>query len=395
MLARNTGGGRTPVTTCLLGPCRRPLRFLVMAAGLVGASNASAQDVTTEAKWEMDVHIGAMAAGFGGRGEPVRQWPASGVFAAVGGPTATTRAVSSWFFGDGAALFNQAAPAMGGAASIVPLDRALLRGVTRHRGGPNVGFSAARWLWPRLAVEVHGDYAPTGTVLSPQALAAIQDTTLTYADAWEQLLQNGIASTGGALEVSVSADADPGTSHQFFLTGGVKAIVHARRRIRTYVAVGLGIGRQFGRTPKTTIEGVYAFTRLLETAADGAIRVQFAERDTIEISVDVDRTQKPVGTVRGGVEYYMDSWRGFRLDVAALISPNRVTTAISARPSVFVQSPGAVLSGSTGPTIQFSSLPATMARSSLSGPSLESLVTFKERGSQVQIKLSLAYFFRF
>ena len=102
-----------------------------------------------------------------------------------------------------------------------------------------------------------------------------------------------------------------------------------------------------------------------------------------------------VGTVHGGFEYYSDSRRGIRFDLAVLLSPNHVTTLLDATPSVVVQEPGAAIAGTTSPTIQFSSRPASVTRSTLTGPSIRDLETFRTEGIQAQVRLSIAYFRRF
>jgi hypothetical protein len=279
-------------------------------------------------------------------------------------------------------------------AAIAPLDQVLQSGITRRRGGVNLGFSAARWLSPRLAVEVQGDYAPSAVVMNDPTLAALEAVTTSYTNAWQGLFDAGLAADGMFSDVLVSGDADTGGGHQFVLTGGLKAVVHTKRRFRTYVAGACGIQSTSNRAPRATMTGTYQFAGEMTTPS-GIVKVPFAERDDVAIRAELSQSRTLVGVVRGGFEYYMESRRGIRLDVAVLLSPNRVATILDATPSVLVQDPGAAISGTTNPTIQFSSHPASAIRSTLTGPSIRNLKTFEADGLQAQIKLSVGYFFRF
>ena len=113
---------------------------LVIGAGMAGAPAVShAQDITTEANWDIEAHVGMTSRGTGsGTARPL---PVAGGFTTVAGvPSA---AVSSWFFGEGTALFNRVSSLTGVGAAIATLDQALQGGITRRRGGINVGFTAA------------------------------------------------------------------------------------------------------------------------------------------------------------------------------------------------------------------------------------------------------------
>jgi hypothetical protein len=368
----------------------RAVRALARALGAIAAivapSTADAQDITTQAAWEIEAHVGVMGRALGS-GTP-RPLPAADGFTTINGMTSA--AVSSWFFGDGAALFNR----VHATEAIVPLDPALQQGITRRRGGVNLGFAAARWLSPRLAIEIQGDYAPSAVVMNDLTLAAIETTARSYIDAWSRLFDAGLAADGAPSEVVIEADADRGGGHQFVLTGGLKAVLHTRRRFRTYVAGAFGIAHNWNRAPGATLTATYQFAARVPVPG-GTVRMPFAERDDIAMRAELFDTRTVVGAVHGGWEYYFRSRRGFRLDVAVLVSPNRVGTFLDATPSVIVQMPGAAIAGTTTPTIQFSSHPATVVRSSLSGPVVRHLETFRTEGLHAQIKLSLGYFLRF
>jgi hypothetical protein len=359
--------------------------FALSAIVVVAPMDVLAQDITTEAKWELDVHLGIVTSGIdGGTSRPL---PTATPFTTVTG--ATSAAVSSWLFGAGTALFNQSTGAV-----INPLDQALQSGISRRRGGINLGFTLARWLAPRVAIEIQGDYAPTGYVINDVTLASMEKTVTSYTDAWTALFDAGLAADGFPSSVVASGKTEKGGGHQFVMTAGVKAIVHSKRRFRTYVGGSAGFSSTSIRPLSGTLNGAYQFAANVPMAS-GVVRLPFTEREEVSFRADLGQSRTFVGTVHGGFEYYRDSRRGFRLDVAVLLSPTQLSTVLDATPAVVVQEAGAAIAGPTSPTIQFSSLPAAVARSSLTGPSLRNVETFKADGIQAQVKVSVGYFWRF
>jgi hypothetical protein len=361
-----------------------------VAAVVLRPGESRAQDITTEANWEVSAQVGVVSRATGrGTAQPL---PRAGSFITVtGSPSA---AVSSWFFGDGAALFNQVAALEGLGAAIVPLDQALRAGVSRRRGGVNLGFTAARWITPRLAVQFQGDYAPTAVVMNERALSSLEHAATSYTDAWARRFDAGLAADGVLSEAFVSGETERGGGHQLFLTAGLKVVVHTKRRLRSYVGGAAGVTHTWNTVPTATLVGGYQFGAALQTG-DGVVRVPFIERDEVTVRAVWGNSRRPLGVVHGGFEYYMESRRGFRVDLAVLMSPNRVSTFLDATPAVVVEPSPAAIAGTTTPTIQFSSYPAAVTRSTLTGPSLRDVETFSGDGLETQVKLSVAYFLRF
>jgi hypothetical protein len=377
-------------------PRTRHVFLIVLTASVaVSARGVAAQDVTTENNWEFEAHLGVVGVVASGGAASLRRLPPGEPFAAVGAAGATSRAVSSWFFGDGAALFNQVTAASGVPTAIVPLDRELQAGVTRLKSGPTVGVTAARWLSRRIAVQVHGDYSPVAVVMAERTLAAIEAASLSYTEAWDLYLQSRVVPGRVPSEVLVTADADRGGGHQLLAIAEVKAVVRQRRRSRIYVAGGAGVQRSWNRVPHATLAGSYRFSGVVRHPSGATTLVPFAERDEIAIDVQLGKPRTTVGSIRGGFEYYAESTRGFRLDVAVLLSPQTAVTSIDANPASELLEPGGVVSGTTSPTIQFANDPSGATRSSLSGPAIDNLVTFRRTGVQVQLKVSAGYFWRF
>src|SRR5262249_35847448 len=93
---------------------------------------------TDHRKWEIEVHGGWMTGNSSNSGTGTL--PAAGIVFPSGDPpvvqaglTGTSRRVSSWYFGDGAALFNSTVGAITG-TNITPLDPVLTSSATEWSG---------------------------------------------------------------------------------------------------------------------------------------------------------------------------------------------------------------------------------------------------------------------
>ena len=122
--------------------------------------------------------------------------------------------------------------------------------------------------------------------------------------------------------------------------------------------------------------------------------VPFAEEDDVRIRVRLNKSRSPAGIVHGGLEYEIAPRRGFRLDVALYLFSDSVSTILDARPIVGIREPARLIGTATTPSLRFGNNPA-VGPSSLSGPALSEVTTFEARGTQAQVKMSVAYFFRF
>ena len=152
----------------------------------------------THRSLEIEIHGGIGASRLGSKG--VGTLPAAGpTFATTAG--IPTRSVSSWYFGDGANLFNAAYASIGGAApsgKISPLDTALTTSATSRKAGGSAGITVAYSLNDRIAVEGDVDVVRSPLTIAPDALS-----TVMYS---RSSLQTAFATTlGGATVTSTSA----------------------------------------------------------------------------------------------------------------------------------------------------------------------------------------------
>src|SRR5262245_2193518 len=97
--------------------------------------------------WEIEIHGGGLTASSpGGSGSLPGPGP---VIPEWGGPT---RAVPSWYFGDGTALFNEVAR-LPGLPQLQGLDPVLQSGVLERGTGPTLGVRVSRRVSPRFRLE--------------------------------------------------------------------------------------------------------------------------------------------------------------------------------------------------------------------------------------------------
>src|SRR6185369_15635867 len=144
---------------------RATLVSMILVSAVMGlVTAADAQD----RKWEIEVHGGGMLATNPTDGKVTLPGPGQ-LFTVP--PSAFTPVVpssrreSSWYFGDGASLFNQVASALvaGGVAQfpgrIATLDPVLGRPLGERRRGGSIGARVNRVVTPRLSAELSVDYS--------------------------------------------------------------------------------------------------------------------------------------------------------------------------------------------------------------------------------------------
>src|ERR1700693_4385229 len=126
----------------------------VAAALWLGTAVAAGQSTVPTHRWEIELHGGGMRATVpvGGTGALPSPGPTITTPFTIPGGISAGRLVSSWYFGDGASLLNQAASfRLGG--HITPLDPVLESPFVRRESGGDLGLRVGRVLTGRLAAE--------------------------------------------------------------------------------------------------------------------------------------------------------------------------------------------------------------------------------------------------
>jgi hypothetical protein len=349
------------------------------------SSSASAQAFRRFHSWEFEIDLGAISKANRLDGRSIAQFPAGQPLVDGAGVHDPSRTVPSWFFGDGATLFNEVSQRLGSNRQIRPLDPVFQRGAARRESSATIGLGVARWITGRVAAEFNLDYTRSAVMMTNETALAIEAARSSFLEGWHQLIVSQLTADGTVSDVSAENGGDRGGGQQLFATGGVRIQLYAGREFRAYAGTGAGIGWLSGRTPTAVLTGIYAFN------ANAAGIPRFAEQDNLTVRVQLNRSRSTVGMVHGGFEMPTGLRNGLRLDLAAYVFTDSFTTLVSAQPRFIPRPPGALVSSDSSPSLWFSNS-ETLGPSSLSGPALVDFPAHVGNGRQVQIRVVVSYF---
>jgi hypothetical protein len=356
---------------------------VVMAlGGLAGADVPAEAQSTRRPAWTIELHGGATFGTQPGSGTSAA-FPAGESFATETDTRRPSRLNPSWYFGDGAALFNQVQAQFASQLGhtyprIAPLDGMLTSGALDRTAGPAFGVRITRRLAGRLGLEAAfarstGNWSFTGPASS--ALDAARDT-------FEQGFR-GLLDLQQNLQVTSTVDMAAGSVQQTVLTAALAITLSDTPRLQAHAVIGGGRIATGGDTPEARLRGAYQFRFL------GTYPINEADSVTIRYR---DEGGSTVGVVGGGATIGLAGGHGLRLDVRAHLRPSRIVTTVDARPTVVQGGAPIALPSNTTPSIQFSTL--TGIPSSLGGRAGE-LTTFTSSGLETRIQATLGYIIRF
>ena len=349
------------------------------------AAAASSSGPDPDRKWEVEFHGGGLLAtspSSGGAALPDPGVP----FTTIGGDA--SRAISSWYFGDGAALYNQfvsdaANPAI--TDTINPLDPALNSEVVHRQHGAAFGGRLYREITPRWGVELNFDYNLGELEISDRGLSQIAASSASWQAAFTQYF-TFVGATG--LTVTSTAAVHRSDGHQALISGGAVLNLKTEGRAIPYLTFGLGVIHNTGDMPFAALVGNYQFTHGNPFNETDSVAMRYTISDNVV-----------TGYVGAGLKYYVTPHWGIRMDVRDYLSPNTIDNLVDASPSHVVSPVGATVFTTItgGQSIQFDSNEAFFpgAPSSLSGPAITGFRTFSSNGVQQQIGISGGVFFRF
>ncbi len=328
-------------------------------------------------RWEVSFHGGFTTGG--GTPDGTSSTPAPGPTFVMADGATPTRAVASWYFGDGAALLNQVLQLRGVNARLDPLDQPPGWPVPSQSGaeiGARIARQVARGLWVEGAVDV--GLAPLGfddaTRDRVEAVRADFETAFTA-------LAASAASIITASTVASSADLASGGRR--LLVSGVVQYRGGGRVTRPIVLGGLGVASPVGSPATLTFTGTYRFT----TPSQAVIE----ETDTIRLRYETSNTL--VWIFGGGVMRDLSRSSAFRVEVRLLASSTKLTAQLDAAPSRVTASPGqALVLNATNPGLQFSASTAIAPTLSWAQTGFEA---FTAEGGTVQLVISASYVRRF
>lgn len=328
-------------------------------------TNTRRSSDTATPKWELEVHGGLSAhAEAGGWASPADA--ATLYLAGSGAQGYTTKSVSSWYFGDGAALLGSS-----GSLDTIMKKQAV------DTEGRMVGFRASRAINRWIGAEFSFDRG-SRFKLSNEALAAIESARADFKKAWKQL-----DVPGNTPATSVSTVSAFG-GNQTFLTGALVFSWPKESRVRPYASVGGGVLATGERTMGVTLSGSYGGPNALET-------------DTVRLSFVQENNRAFTAVVGAGIKIYITKHFGLRLDGRAYFYKNQITNVLDVSHTNTADAAWVVkASGGSGvPPLQLLTGPGVSKYSSLSGPAISGLRTYFGTGFQRLTPVSVGFFWRF
>lgn len=339
--------------------------------------------VKKDPKWGFEVFAGG---GFGGgTGGDGPTFPAGETFTTEAG--VPSRFVPSWYYGDGAQLFNEVRAQLASRFNVtvpqlVALDPVLADGGLGRGAGATFGVRLTRTLNPRYSLEFALQFSGGSLGYGDSARAEIEASRESFEAAFRGLL--GTMPQVG-LQVTSTADVpEAASASQTAVTGALNiSLSRTRRTLMPYVTAGMGWRTNDVDTFSLQLRGQYQF-RFLDSNP-------FNETDTVTIRT-TDRQSSVIGVVGGGALYSLTSRQGVKFDARVHMGANGIESDLAAAPTVATLNPPLGLPSNTNPSIQFSN--TQVFKSSLSGRASNHTV-FTGSGVDVRFHLTVAYFFRF
>jgi hypothetical protein len=293
--------------------------------------------------------------------------------------------VSSWYFGDGTLLFNQARRAVRDVPQLLPLDPVLTTAGTRHQRGLLFGFRVIRTFAGRFGAEFSFDAAPARLRMSDEMRAGIETSAASFQDSFSRILAVLDGFGFGDVAVDSTATIRPEGGTRLGASGTLNVDLFAGpKRAMPYVTVGAGVITTAGNLPGAMLVGTY---RVAPAETNGVIE----ETDTVRIRYE--ERSSPTFIVGGGVKLNVTAKTGIRADVRVDIGTDKGRIVVDATPSEHgTPSYSASFSTSTA-SIVFATENARQR--SLSGPAIAGFPTFTNTGNHIQTAVTLGYFLSF
>jgi len=355
---------------------RRYIAHALLALAVFGVHDAAfAQDTAappatpTPPRWNVEVHAGISS--------PQNPTNGSGTLPTTGSLTQGQISASTFYLGNGTALFNANQLAIAGpqGPAIVSLDAILLRTMTTRQAGPAFGVRLERAIKERFAVQITGDLALDHLEYTPEALAAIEATRSSYIPALQRALA---ASPLTSSVTSVTTLTDHQRATQFFGTGAFVVKLKTSGKAIPYIDGGGGVVLNGGNTPQASLVGNYTLDNPAQLFGTDTVAVTYSQV-----------SMSGVGLFGGGFTYDLTSKWGIRVDAREYLFKNTGETDIAITPTLGFQS-----TGQPFPLVNAGSLKFAPS-APLSGAPVNVSPTFTGSGLQGHLIVSAGFFLRF
>ncbi|HUR19301.1 MAG TPA: hypothetical protein VMZ90_00745 [Vicinamibacterales bacterium] len=345
----------------------------------LGAAPAAAQSATSARRWQVEA-VGGLSL-FELPKDGTATLPPAGPPLTTSGPTNPSRQVPTWFIGDGAMLLNGVNAEFGIAARITPLDSAISTLSLRGANAPAVGLRLRRIMNDRLSIEFSADLMPGSRELSPELVAAVEQTRASFVSAFNGLLTSGPFTKTG---VNASATTSNGSSRDLATTLAAQWRFKAGQ-FEPYLTLGGGLVHNVGSSPSVTLFGQYHFY-IADT-------VPISESDSLRLRYEQGTAL--VGVVGGGFRRALSERLGVSVDARVLLGKQTLNLRLESTPAVVAAAPPGFIESFTTPAIQFSNNSSTGRASTLSGEALDGFKAFSTSGLQTRYVVTAGIFLRF
>ncbi|MBK5299028.1 MAG: hypothetical protein JJE40_17880, partial [Vicinamibacteria bacterium] len=220
-----------------------------LLAALVAPQTVLAQTTAGQpqkSRWTFEVYGGGAAPSVSGGGTPLTNFPVGQDFTTDAGRP--SRLQSSWFFGDGASMLNDALTEFArirgtSFTHIVPLDAAVTTNALTGSGGTAFGARLGRALSPSLAVEIGVERSRTALGFTGGFKEALERSRDSFQAAFQDLL--GSAPVTGA-DVTSTLDISETSGHETRVTGALTYTFAQTGKVAAYATAGGGLAMASG-----------------------------------------------------------------------------------------------------------------------------------------------------
>ena len=337
-------------------------------------------------------------AGFGVSTNPsagTGQLPGLGATISPGTSTqGPVRAVSSWFFGDGAAQLNSIA-ASASLPLLPPLDSMLTSRSANRGSGSTWVFTISRDLSAHLSADFNLDRKNQSFGLTSAAASAIESARAGFAATWQPLLAATHPDAGAMVTARINELIGVGvttTGSQIEASGTLTYRLRPGSGFDPFMIIGAGILANHGDTPIGVLQGNY-FVDVPDPVFGGRESLA-VQQDVVTINL-ADRGARLVGILGGGIDRALSARGGLRFAARLAFGSNQPETTIDASPATLNSgpSPSSPLFGIV--TTISNTATTVIIPTTLSGPSLTGFKTFVGRGRSIETTITGGYFFRF
>jgi hypothetical protein len=289
-----------------------------------------------------------------------------------------SRAVRSWYFGDGSVLLDTHLFSLGLTSRIVALDSVLTLSSVKPSAFSPFGVRVGRSLTPRVGLEFAFELMG-----APQFSSAARDAMELTRSSFEDAFNERLAAFTSRSVTSAATIAD-GTGRQMLTSGALTFNLRRGGRFIPYAVAGGGLLFVTGDAPTVTLAGDYRFVSTSNTP--------YRQTDTVTIRYEPGMAFAVLAG--GGFKWFLNGRSGIRADVRVHFATDPGTVLINWDPVTIAGTLTNAIAFSGTPAIQIGTDGAFQSTLSLRQTDADFLVASGGRMRQLT-NVTVGYFYRF